>query len=212
MNGASITLDFIIGSPINTVGTATFSDSTLLDSVYNTAITDCVIDYTLIDSIFIAGFNILPNDSLFVTWGVVYNSTLLNITDLYGLTIAGATSATAGVYMLALQLFCPNKSIGNFLTATDQIYYNPAAAGINVNAKEDNSVSIYPNPFKDQITITLDNNQASEVVITDIAGKVVLNKKFNNNEIKIDMSGLSAGQYIVNVKNNNSTITRKMVK
>ena len=211
-NGDSLLLDFIISSPINTVGTTTFTDSTLVDSVYNTAITDCVIDYSLIDSVYIAGFNILPNDSLFVTWGVVYNGILINITDYYGLTIAGQTAASAGVYMLALQLFCPNKSIGNFLTATDQLYYNAAAAGMEDNNIKDTNVSIYPNPFTDQITILIANNEASEVVITDIAGKVVMNKKFKNNLIKMDMSGVASGQYIVTIKNDNSTIIRKMVK
>jgi hypothetical protein len=114
--------------------------------------------------------------------------------------------------MLALQLFCPNKSIGNFLTATDQLYYNAAAAGMEDNNIKDTNASIYPNPFTDQITILIANNEASEVVITDIAGKVVMNKKFKNNLIKMDMSGVASGQYIVTIKNDNSTIIRKMVK
>lgn len=210
-NGASVSFDFIIGSPVNMSGTNNFIDSTLIDSVYTNPIIDCIVNFAMIDSAYIIGFNILPNDSVVVTWGVVFNDSLVTVVNTYGLTIGGATAAT-GVYMITLQLYCPNKTVGNFLSATDQIYYSQATMGIAENGKESNNVSVYPIPFTDQITISLEKDETSQVVITDITGKVIVDKKFNNQIIKIDMNGLSAGQYIVNVKSNSTNYTRKIVK
>lgn len=205
-NGNILTLDFIVPSPINVSTTGNFNDSTLVDSVYNTAITDCIIDYSLIDSAFIANFNILPNDTVMVTWNVVYGDTVVTIIDLYGLGIG----TSAGVYMIVLQIYCPDKSVGNYLTAYDQIYYNAAYAGINDQTKND--FNVYPNPFNDHIIITMENDQTSEVIITDMTGKEVFKHKFNSELINVDLSTLSAGQYIVTINNGISVMNRKIVK
>lgn len=205
-NGNILTLDFIVPSPINVSTTGNFNDSTLVDSVYNTAITDCIIDYSLIDSAFITNFNILPNDTVMVTWNVVYGDTVVTIIDLYGLGIG----TSAGVYMIVLQIYCPDKSVGNYLTAYDQIYYNAAYAGINDQTKNDFNVS--PNPVNDHIVITLNDTQDSEVIITDMTGKEVFNNSFNSEMINVDLSALSAGQYIMTVNNGTSIMNRKIVK
>lgn len=206
--GATLNLDFIISSPSNVVITNTYPDSTIIDSVYTSATVDCVIDFSLIDSAFISNFTILPNDSLLVYWIIAYNGTTATVTNTYGLGFG----VTAGVYNLILQIYCPNKSIGNFLTATDQVYYNAAMAGIHEEMFGNDNVSVYPNPINDQLTISLQSDEASEIIITDITGKIVINKTSNDNLIHINTSGLSTGQYIVTVNNGTSIITRKIVK
>jgi|GEM_PF-3103063 len=210
-NGESVSFDFIIGSPINTTSTGNFMDSTIVDSVYTDPIIDCFVNFAMIDSAFISGFTILPNDSIIVNWGVVFNDSLVTVTNTYGLTIGGA-SAAAGVYMITLQLYCPDKATGNFLSATDQIYYSQENIGINEIGIENNNILIYPNPFHDQITISLEKLEASQIIITDITGKVIIDKKFNNQLFKIDMNGLSPGQYIVSVKSDSLNFTRKIIK
>ena len=107
-------------------------------------------------------------------------------------------------------MYCPHKTIGQYLTAYDKIYYNAASASIN--KIESVKIGIYPNPFNDHIIISLDNIESSEVLITDIAGKEVINRKFSDKMIKIDMSALSSGSYIVTVRNNNTVITKQIVK
>lgn len=202
--GETLVVDFIVPSPANFTSTDNFLDSVIVDSVYNNALINCVINYSSIDSVFISNFNILPNNFVNVTWDVFYGDSSVTITDVYGL------DSILGVYMLALQLYCPNKSIGQFLTAYDQIYFDKYLSVID--KKENKFISIYPNPFKDQIIISLENDQASEVIISDISGKVIVNQKFNERVIHLDMNGLSAGQYVVTVKNETSVITRKIVK
>lgn len=206
--GASINLDFIISTPGSISTTSSYGDSVLVDSVYTSAITDCVIDYLIVDSAYIIDYTILPGDTLLVTWGVVYGDTIVTIVDSYVL----GTGAAAGVYMVVLQVYCPTKTVGHFLTASDQIYYNAAFAGIKENNTKATNLSIYPNPFTEELTISLDQDQKSEVTITDITGKAIVNQNFNTQIIKLDLSIISSGQYIVSIKNDNSITTRKIVK
>ena len=101
------------------------------------------------------------------------------------------------------------------MTAYDQLQITSettgGGAGISEIKKEKN-VGIYPNPFREYVMISLDNDQASEIIITDIAGKTVVRKSFNDKLIKIDMNELSAGSYIVTVRNNNQVTTKQIVK
>ena len=208
-NGETLNLEFVISSPANVFTNPNgFPDSTIVDSVYTTATVDCVIDFLTVDSAFIAGYTILPNDSLLVNWTVVFGSGTVSIANTYGLGFG----VVAGVYNVTLQIYCPNKSIGNFLTATDQVYYNAALLGITENELTNENVEVYPNPFNDKLTISLNDNQTSDIIITDITGKVVINKTSSNKLTQIDMSSLSAGQYIVTIKNGTSVIARKVVK
>ena len=101
------------------------------------------------------------------------------------------------------------------MTAYDQlnITNNGSGGGSAGLGKVDiNTVGIYPNPFRDYIIISIENNESSEVLITDISGKEVVNRKFNDKLIKIDMNTLSAGSYIVTVRNNNTVTTKQIVK
>lgn len=206
--GDSISIDFIISTPSSISTTTSFGDSVLVDSVYTSAITDCVIDYLIVDSAYIIDYTILPGDTLLVTWGVVYGDTIVTIVDSYVL----GTGAAAGVYMVVLQVYCPTKTVGHFLTASDQIYYNAAFAGIKENNTKATNLSIYPNPFNEELTISLDQDQKSEVTIADITGKTIVNQNFNTQIIKLDLSRMSSGQYIVSIKNDNSISTRKIIK
>ena len=208
--GDSISLDFIISTPSSVSTTTSYGDSVLVDSVYASAITDCVIDYLIIDSAYIIDYMILPGDSLLVTWGVVYGDTLVTIFDSY--VLGTGIGAVAGVYMVFLEIYCPTKTVGHFFTASDQIYYNAAFAGIKENNTKAINLSIYPNPFNEELTISLDQVQKSEVTIADITGKTIVNQNFNTQIIKLDLSRISSGQYIVSIKNDNSISTRKIVK
>ncbi len=203
-NGYSLYFDFIISSPTFTTKTTNFTDSLIIDSVYNSPISNCIIDYTKITSVSISSFSILPNNKVSVNWLVKCGSTNYNIIDTYSL------GSSAGVYMVSLQLYCPTKSVGHYLTSYDQFYYNSSSAGIE-QIKQTNTL-IYPNPFSDFIEISLDNNESSEVIITDISGKTVLSRKFNDKLIKLNVDALSTGSYILTLKNNNKVLNKQIIK
>lgn len=78
---------------------------------------------------------------------------------------------------------------------------------LNVNSLE--SVKIFPNPSKDYLNIELPKEIKSfKVEITDLNGRLILNKE---NEGKINVSGLTNGIYLCNVKADGKTTVRKVI-
>lgn len=59
----------------------------------------------------------------------------------------------------------------------------------------------YPNPANNTVTIALKETGNGTVVLTDLAGKVVLssNSNFNNGQTTLDISALQSGVYVVNI-------------
>ena len=69
---------------------------------------------------------------------------------------------------------------------------------------------LYPNPaFNDVVYITTDNNAHKEVIVYDVFGEVVLKDRILNTSLNI--SRLVPGVYVLQVSENNKTITRKLV-
>jgi hypothetical protein len=80
---------------------------------------------------------------------------------------------------------------------------------------------IYPNPFKDSVTIELPQNvDASTIsyIVYDLQGRSVLASKennFNGNSFSIsDMDNLNPGTYLIKIENstNNQFITKRLIK
>ncbi len=73
------------------------------------------------------------------------------------------------------------------------------------------SVSVFPNPFTDVITIknTFEN---SSIVIVDVLGKVVFEKQIVSSETSIDLSELKTGFYQLMVKGESNYYIQKIIK
>lgn len=78
----------------------------------------------------------------------------------------------------------------------------------------DNKFSVSPNPTTGLINVT--NNEGinvNEITVTDLNGRVVKTSKFDNvSNISINISDLSAGIYMMNIKSEAGTATKKVVK
>ena len=70
-------------------------------------------------------------------------------------------------------------------------------------------VSIYPNPTSDVLNFKVDNQQIKEVKIYNLMGKEVF-KTFEKENINI--SQLSSGMYLVHIKTETNTFTKKIIK
>ncbi|WP_395054029.1 T9SS type A sorting domain-containing protein, partial [Flavobacterium sp.] len=76
-----------------------------------------------------------------------------------------------------------------------------------------NSISLYPNPTKNTISIHLPesgNYQVQDISILNLLGQNVIKNVKNNKNI--DVSSLQKGIYIVNLKTNNGDWNSKFVK
>jgi len=74
-------------------------------------------------------------------------------------------------------------------------------------------VTIFPNPAKGLINITFKQEVRGSVLVEviNLLGATVYTKNATTSHITIDSSELSQGVYIVKVKSNDSSITKKVV-
>ena len=73
------------------------------------------------------------------------------------------------------------------------------------------AIAIYPNPAKKMVNLRYEN--IALVVVYDMTGRIVLSDEYGNtNNVRINVSGLSAGLYIIKVRGADGNIhSRKLV-
>lgn len=71
--------------------------------------------------------------------------------------------------------------------------------------------SIYPNPVKSKLYINLASNENTIVEIYDILGKRVLKTQINSSD-SINVQTLKSGVYILKLTQNNSSVSKKLIK
>lgn len=78
------------------------------------------------------------------------------------------------------------------------------------------NTKVFPNPFSDVLRIDLSLQTADNVtfILSDVLGRVVLQKKFENVDapLTIETSELKAGQYFYKVMTNNGTKSGVILK
>lgn len=105
-----------------------------------------------------------------------------------------------------------NKSGNNLYL--DNIWVYEGVEPVNIIEHKINSLSIYPNPTENNITIDLGTNDInnSTIELVDLLGKYVSKTNVTQQLNKIDMSGLSNGIYFIKFSNKNGSITEKIIK
>lgn len=86
---------------------------------------------------------------------------------------------------------------------------------INVTSVNDfsskNEIRIYPNPAKNSLTISFENNNSSTIQIVDITGKIVLTKKLIKTIERLDISSLQNGMYFIKIQSNEKDFVQKLI-
>jgi hypothetical protein len=75
-------------------------------------------------------------------------------------------------------------------------------------------VSIYPNPARDEITISYPlngTNSTVNAVFTNTAGKQVMTKQLNSSKSKVDVSNLAPGIYMVTLQSNDNVVVKRLI-
>jgi hypothetical protein len=76
---------------------------------------------------------------------------------------------------------------------------------------ENENFRSYPNPVKDMLNLSY-NKTISDVSVFNLLGQEVMIRSINANQTQIDMSGLTAGTYLVKVTADNQVKTIKVIK
>ena len=81
---------------------------------------------------------------------------------------------------------------------------------INIGRISSNIIA-YPNPAIDKITISFPATDKYEISLINISGQVINRYSANDSHIDLNVSGLSAGIYFINISHGATTETKKIV-
>lgn len=73
------------------------------------------------------------------------------------------------------------------------------------------AIKIHPNPVNSSLNIDLKNNTKTQIEIYDILGKRILNQTINTSR-NFDLKNLKTGVYILKISQNNTSITKRLIK
>ncbi|MFN5983668.1 MAG: T9SS type A sorting domain-containing protein [Fluviicola sp.] len=199
--GATVNVPFLVAS---TVYSPVYIDSTVLDTLSGGIYEDCTITYTTIDSSGVIGWSPVGSDSVLVTWFITSPSGTTTFTSTIYYPGAGSYAIEVGVY-------CPVKSVGSFIRIYGVINANNQ---LNVNELTELSSSVYPNPFKDNLTIQMEEMNDYTVSIIDMTGRQVLTQDFvSTTSLSIsNVNTLNAGEYLLQVSSDKGIARAKIVK
>lgn len=107
----------------------------------------------------------------------------------------------AGLYSLgnpSTKIIVPCESVEAYRSAPNLDIYNYSTCiGLEDISKENIDFTVYPNPAKDNITISTKQLEGGILSLYDIMGKEILRRRINNDETILDINRLKAGVYIL---------------
>jgi hypothetical protein len=168
--------------------------------------TNCTVNYSAINSVAITNFTLFGTDSINLVW-TVYQSggSTTTITTKYG------GVSTPGIYIFVLQLYCTNRVSGS-IKASDEIQITRSVTGITT-LTADKEITIAPNPFTSQTTISFMQEQTNTIVkIIDVLGNIVKTAMVTGKQLTLTKAELSAGTYFVQITDaSNNAVNRKII-
>lgn len=210
-NTDTLNLDFIIADSSTLYGNNPYPNVPVLDTLYSNLVTNCIIDYTDIDSanLYSAVYDSIYQN-IYVTWAVYSPSDTTYINDTLGL------AGLQGYYTLTISVYCPNKSTNDFFAIEGVVYFTGSGISMLTVAEENpfESVSIYPNPFSNSISIDNKDGSIRSMKLIDLNGRV-LSEMNQVNPGLVEMNQLeeiSSGTYLLILSGENSSKTYKVIK
>lgn len=101
---------------------------------------------------------------------------------------------------------------GNALTTNDSLDINCNCVGIDISGLLENQIQfeLYPNPSSTSFMVETNFTQEKTIILTDLQGKVLFERRSHQAKEVIDCSKLANGTYFVKVVVSNSQVTKKL--
>ena len=140
------------------------------------------------------------------------------------LPVSVANSTTGKGYITFKVKPKPGYAIGDIIPNTANIYfdYNPAivtnmfnsefVAALAISSFNETNITMYPNPAKNQVTISLDNTNEiiANVNVIDMLGKQVIRlNKVNEVTKSIDLTSLNTGIYFIEIETQTKLVVKR---
>ena len=121
-------------------------------------------------------------------------------------SVTDVISNVQNLYIFHNPNLSPTGAFENGTLEIDEIY----VVTLGIDEKENEPFVIYPNPGTDVISVRSNQYKVDSIVIIDMSGKIIL--KINHNFNNIDISSLSTGLYVIEVKSEDKSQTLKLIK
>ncbi len=109
-----------------------------------------------------------------------------------------------GNYVYALQAF---YTTGESEFSFSNVINYKKEVGVNTDAL--NTISVYPNPAYDYVTVT--NSQGAKLILFGMDGSMKLQTKVMDNEYRLDVSHMASGSYLLVIQNSDSIKQFKLI-
>ncbi len=160
--------------------------------------------------------------------GITITDAVNDISYVPGTTILVATSSSGGSWKSVdngttwtaldsgvqhLNVRCSDANTcysGNFNTSSTVggMFKSTVSLGTRENSLEVNSITIYPNPVVDYVTIK-SKDKVLSVSVYDISGRLMNVKNENN---LLNVKNIEAGNYVINIVTSNGSVSQKFIK
>jgi len=108
-------------------------------------------------------------------------------------------------------------SDGYYMSSDTTLHFNnirgqkPGSVAVELD-KESAEISVYPNPFKDDLSIQTSGSREYSLELITISGRTIYQSKMEGNFHRINLKELSSGIYFVRVKSDDFVSVRKVIK
>lgn len=130
-------------------------------------------------------------------------------------TVNGGTTWTqnASCSQTLMSVYFPTPNTGYAVGRDGTILKYSVGVGIQ-ESDDENGISVYPNPIKDNVTIeTLKNEGNSKTIsIHNLQGQLLLLQPFIDRKINVDVSLLPKGFYYMEIYSDDGFVIKKLVK
>ena len=116
------------------------------------------------------------------------------------------TVAADGIYYVAFRAF---SDPDQFYLSLDNIRFTKAI--LATGEVKSSAISYYPNPAKNSLMVE-NSQELTNITIYDLAGKVVLKQDANSKNVKLDVSKLAKGVYMMRAATKEGAKTVKIIK
>jgi hypothetical protein len=144
-----------------------------------------------------------------VTWTEIHNfnaaSNVTNLSQTFSTAVTATTSQVRFAFISSDGTVDDDQDYDFFI---DNVAFDVTLSNTDFDT---NSFIAYPNPVKDVLNVSFEQN-ISDVTVYNLLGQQVAFKKMNADKGQIDLSNLASGTYLVRVNTENAVKTIKVIK
>lgn len=148
------------------------------------------------------------------------NNTTLLVRSTTGVSGSSSNISSNNNNYVIQQSFGQTSSIGSFNTSNYEIRQgfiqpNLLSKIIDKNIPVNLNIDVFPNPFKETITLNFTEVQKGEIVVSiyDMLGRLVNENTYNAEKtIILQLSNLAKANFILKVRSDNNQFVKKILK